>query len=403
MRTRSFGARGALLALGTMLLLSFGASGCGCGNTNGTTDGGAGMDSGGIPGMSYGYVTTGLRLPTATMMIGLDIDGDGDADNALGNLLQTLGTLVGMGFDAQLSIDGALMDGSLVMLWNLVNVNSFSTDSNMGVDFYLGEPAAGMDLMMYTGGGTFTVSVTSPMVQTLSGTIGGGALVTWPSNIPLVIPLPMMGGLPAQINITLVQARIECPAVSDTELTTCVLGGAITQEQIDTEIVPAILAFINGAVQDAAVLNANMMTVSCIADTPANQDGVAAECTSLSPDAICSAWNSIDTGICVDGTSGVVGFVLAPNIDMNGDGIVVQSEIGPILTLVLTLDLDLDTSFSTCTAGMCGDGVTACPGGDADCAAACNADPQPGCVDIRDALSLGLEVTARDATINGLN
>jgi hypothetical protein len=409
MRTRSFGVRGAMLALGTMLLLSFGASGCGCGNTNGTTDGGAGMDSGGIPGMSYSYVTTGLRLPGPGETLGLDIDNNGTVDNALGNLLVSLGTLVGMGFDAQASIDGALMDGSLVMLWNLVNVNGFTTDSNMGVDFYLGEPAPGMDLMMYTGGGTFTVSVTSPMVNTLSGMIGGGALVTSPSDIPLVIPLPMMGGLPAQINVTLVEAAIQCPAVSDTELTTCVLGGAITQDQINTEIVPAIVSFINGAVQDAAVLDPSTgATVPCTADCPTGcppsaMDGASGTCSSLSADAICSAWNGTDTGICVDSTNGVVGFVLAPTTDMDGDGVIVQSEIAPLLMLVLSLDLDLDSSFSTCTTGMCGDGVTACPGGDADCADACNADPQPGCETVRDALSIGLEVTARDATINGLN
>jgi hypothetical protein len=404
MRIRFKGSRA--IACGLGLMLAAGLAGCDCGGGGGDTD--AGTDAG-PPGDPYGYVTTALRLPMTGEMLGVDVDGNGQIDNALGNLLQTLGALVGMGFDAQGSITMALQDGSLVMLWNVTDVNAFDTDSNVGVEFYIGDNAM-QDLTAYTSGGTFTISTASPMITPLAGQIAGSALVTTPASLPLVIPLPMMGGLPATINLTLVDGQIQCPTVSADVMMTCILGGAITQEEIDTEIVPAILAFINGGILDAATLDpGTMMSVPCTADCPVGgcpdpaMDGHSATCDALGiAGSICSAWNGTDMGICVDGGSGLIGFVLAPTTDMNGDGVVEQAELAPILALVLSPDLDLDTSLSTCNGTTCGSGATACTV-DMDCIDACDATPEPGCDGVRDALSIGLEFTARAATIDGLN
>ena len=352
----------------------------GCGGPSGNSD--AGTDMMVMPGESYEYVTTSLTMPTQTTTIGLDLDGDGVVDNALGSLLAFLPTIPGLdSFDAQMSIDETLVDGGLVLLWRVNDVNSFTTDSDITMEVFVGDEACdamGMnctDLTSYTGGGAFDISASSPMIAPSEGGVGNasclgmfgsGELRTCPGTLPLPIPLSeIQPGVMIDLEVNLESASIACDSFNETNLMSCTMGGAITEDEINNELVPTIVDVVNTLITDEAILDPmTMATVPCTSDNTTIGDHTSTTCAALSMDGVCSASNGTDMGICVDSTASVVEFALADNFDTNGNGTLEALELDPILGLVLVPDLDLD-----------GDGVN-------------------------DAISIGVAFEAAEATIN---
>ena len=378
MQTRVPGMRDRGLVFALLIIAT--AAFTGCGSPNGGSD--AGTDANTMPGESYSYVTTSLTMPTQTTTIGLDLDGDGVVDNALGSLLAFLPTIPGLdSFDAQMSIDETLVDGGLVLLWRVNDVNSFTTDSSITMEVFVGDEACdsmGMnctDLSTYTGGGSFDISASSPMIAPSAGGVGNadclgmfgsGELRTCPGTLPLPIPLSeIQPGVQIDLEVNLESASIACDSFNETDLMSCTMGGAITEDEINNELVPTIVDVVNTLITDEATLDpATMMSVTCTSDNMMIGDHASATCTALDIDSVCSASNGTDMGICVDGTASVVEFALADNFDTNGNGALEALELDPILGLVLVPDLDLD-----------GDGVN-------------------------DAISIGVAFEATEATIN---
>jgi hypothetical protein len=219
-----------------------------------------GGDDGGnvVPeGTHYHYVASNVYVPTSNTQAreyGLDLNADGTVDNQLGMVLSTL---AGMGFDIQATIDTAVAEGSIILLADF-QTKDFMNTTAAGVQVYLGEnptPAACTGTEMYDpvaktgckhhldGNGSFSISASSPENAALGGKIVNGTFTGGPGDLSLQIAL---GGTEA-IKLDLIGARAKASSISETMIgsgTTggIVFGGAVTKEDIDTKVIPAIQA-----------------------------------------------------------------------------------------------------------------------------------------------------------------
>jgi hypothetical protein len=208
-------------------------------------------------GTHYHYVANQVLVPTTNTQAreyGLDLDGDKNVDNQLGMVLSTLG---GMGFDIQSTLDTAVAEGSIVLLVDF-QTKDFMNASAAGVQMFLGNndmvtPPACNAGEMYNettktgckrhldGSGMFVLDANSPTNAALGGRIVNGTFTGGPGDLSLQISL---GGT-APIRLDLIGARAKGSGLSEMMLGTTtsggfVLGGAVTKEDIDNKVIPAI-------------------------------------------------------------------------------------------------------------------------------------------------------------------
>lgn len=199
-------------------------------------------------GTNHTFVASALDLPenaAEAMALGLDIDekaNDG-VDNQLGMVLGSIGALAPE-LDLQMSIDTEIAEGGVILLANL---KATALDNAKGVGFYvyLGanpNPPACQDAndtvcgRHLAGGASFEIASGSPTDAVLVGRVVNGKFNGGPGNVTLQISLG--GGTP--INLPLKKAKAELLGVSAEGWTSGKIGGAITQDDINTEVVPAI-------------------------------------------------------------------------------------------------------------------------------------------------------------------
>jgi hypothetical protein len=232
-----------------------------------------------VSGAHYHYVASRVLVPTHTgdaTKYGLDLNGDGAVDNALGNLLTALST---QGINAQTSIDQAVFDGSITLLTDF-QTSSFSSTGAAGVQVYLGSdsqpPACNTGEVVTCGSGadatctgcqhqlqgnaSFTIAPNSPMDAQLTGPIVGGTFKGGPGNLSLEISIG--GGAATQID--LIGARAQATGVTATAIGTptddstgIIFGGAISQDSLDNQVIPSIIPTIT-----------NVLTAHCTSLTP---------------------------------------------------------------------------------------------------------------------------------------
>jgi hypothetical protein len=211
--------------------------------------GGDDGDSQPIPeGEHYHYVTNKAFVPTTNTQAreyGLDLNKDGTVDNQLGMVLSTLGS---MGFDIQATIDKAVAEGSIILLVDF-QTKDFSNTTAAGIQVFLGDgptPPACMtgetyNEMTKTGCGHHLAPGSSFSSATgtnaaLGGKIINGTFNGGPGNLSIQIAL---GGTEA-INLDLIGARAKGSGISADKIDGVILGGAVTKEDIDTKVIPAI-------------------------------------------------------------------------------------------------------------------------------------------------------------------
>lgn len=211
------------------------------------------------PGADTQLVADGIIMPTSAtqaQQLGIDLDGDpqGRPDNALGQILSTLASQGDL--DLQMSVDESVASGSLILLLNL-RATGLTTAPDIGTWVYLGEnpdPAACMDPDVIetcgqhlAGGASFDISAASPTDAVLHGNIIGGKLVAGPGKITLELSL---GGA-AAITINMIGARIEATVDPETgALTDGKIGGAITEQELDDNVLPALVTVMQENVGD---------------------------------------------------------------------------------------------------------------------------------------------------------
>jgi hypothetical protein len=241
-------------ALSSMSLLACGSSG-----------GGATPE-----GTHYHYVASRILVPTQpgdARAYGLDLNNDGLPDNALGNLLAALSS---QGINAQIDIDEAVFGGSITLLAD-VQTTDFTNAGAAGVQVYLGAnpqpPACASGEMVtcgsgstatctgcqhdLTGTGMFSIDPSSPMNAALEGPIVGGTFKGGPGDLSLQISLST--GSPIQLDLVGARAQasgVTATAIGDASTSTdgIILGGAITEDDLNMKVIPAVVGIIAGVI-----------------------------------------------------------------------------------------------------------------------------------------------------------
>jgi hypothetical protein len=159
----------------------------------------------------YDFSVPGSRFSSIILetdaSVGADLDGDGDADNALGALLNDLGTLLG---DADLNAQLAesIEEGSLSLgaTWpSFADGLADSGDADIHM-FALVDPddnPATTDEYL-ADRESFIEGTQSPIIQFNGASVSGGALTAGPSNFNLTVPLGEIA-----LNVTISEAEIE--------------------------------------------------------------------------------------------------------------------------------------------------------------------------------------------------
>ena len=190
------------------------------------------------------YVLDTLLVPTnnnEARDYGQDINGDTTIDNQLG---MVIGTLASMGIDAQGTVTHSLSVGSTISLVDLY-ANDFTTEPAATVAMFVGATpmpgacAGTSDTVCrhhLAGNATFTVPSGSPTNTPLTGALVAGAMTTAPGH--LAVPLSVFGSAP--VLVTLIGAKIVLGQATDAHIAMMKIGGAITQTEIDTKVIPAM-------------------------------------------------------------------------------------------------------------------------------------------------------------------
>lgn len=205
-------------------------------------------------GPHYGYVVSEAFIPTNNNQAreyGLDLGSskgnkpDGSVDNQLG---MVLGTLAGQGFELQASIDEAVLEGSIILLVD-VQTKDFQNTTAAGISLKLGSnptPAPCTDPQNPTpatcgkhldGTGSFSIDPSSPDAL-VAGKIVAGTFTGGPGTISIQIAL---GGA-EPVNLNLISARAKATGISENGITDIVLAGALTEDDLNSEVLPAIHA-----------------------------------------------------------------------------------------------------------------------------------------------------------------
>ncbi len=242
-----------LLLLGLLLALGLPLVACGGGGDSQPTP----------EGPHFPFVANKLLVPVNNNQareFGLDLNNDKTVDNQLG---MVLGTLAGQGFDVQGTIDKAINEGSIILLVDFQS-SSFTSTSAAGLQVKLGDmatPAAcnageeylcklanGTECKSTDAGctcsgcghhltnGTFTIAADSPDNAAVAGKIVGGTFTGGPGDITLSIALGSAMG----IDLDLIGARAKASGLSENGIESVVIAGALTKDDLDMKVIPAI-------------------------------------------------------------------------------------------------------------------------------------------------------------------
>ena len=297
-------------------ILSLGLLACGGGDDDDGGDGGGTVDPNGT---NHTYVVSGVDLPTnasEAMALGLDIDGkpnDG-VDNQLGSVLGSIGALA-PSLNLQMSIDEQVNNGSLTLLVNL-KATDLASAGGVGMWVYLATdqitpaPCTNPDdattcRKHLAGTGMFTVDSTGPTDAKLVGTIMGGTFTGGPGTVTLQISLA--GGAP--IALPLQKARAEIKGISATGFGTgSKIGGAVTQTDINTTVIPAIGETVRTSFADSCMVGGTPPSCGCMSGSTG---ATLKNLFDKTPN---------DCMITDAEVMSVVSGFLTPDIDLDGDG-----------------------------------------------------------------------------------
>jgi hypothetical protein len=241
---------------------------------------GCGGDDGGpSPAEDHGFVVDSLIVPStaneALTTYGLDIDGkDGDADrgvdNALGRSFATLSDTIDVGAAVLAGVD----NGTIILLVN-ARAAGLTANGRMEVGMYLGAnpmPAACESEQDETcrkhldGAASFELAPDAPTDTVLTGSLQDGGFSMGAGDEPgrVALALPALdGGEP--IVLELVGARVSIQSVSETGLTSGIIGGAVPAEDFEQTILPSFHA---GLVAQVAADCTGTPLNCCTADSP---------------------------------------------------------------------------------------------------------------------------------------
>jgi hypothetical protein len=190
-------------------------------------------------------VINNQRVPTTNSQAfeyGLDLNNDAIIDNQLGSVLAAL---TGQGIDIQGATDTAISRGSILMLaearfgGSAPNAATFTmysgTNPRPAPCTSATDPTCRRHL---DGNAMFDLAPGSAHDPPLAGAALDGVLVAGPGRLQVSLMFGFGGATPVVLD--LIGARIRLQSILATSLGQSVIGGAVTQNQVDTRLVPAI-------------------------------------------------------------------------------------------------------------------------------------------------------------------
>lgn len=180
-------------------------------------------------------------------------------DNQLATLAPTLEAALGS--DLQETIDGAIADGSIIILMDVKGLESTNDDITM--DLSLGSTADGNPPMLngtaIAAGQTFTVDMT--YVNDAPGTVTGGVMNVAVDTLPLAIPFDET----TEIALTIRSATVQATVTETPALTGGLIGGSLNIDELVTTVM-AVAPDI-----DAGLIRT---TLEGVADLEPDSDGI---------------------------------------------------------------------------------------------------------------------------------
>ncbi|HKE19551.1 MAG TPA: hypothetical protein VKB80_31960 [Kofleriaceae bacterium] len=257
-----------LLACGALSLAACGGGGDDddtSGDQGGNTDDGSSSDDGAADdggdaatvnpdGVDNTYVIDSVVVPAnanEAQDVALDIDGNGTKDNKLGGLLGSLSSFVG---DIQSLVEEQVAKGGIILLAN-VKATDLTAASGVGLYVYLGAnpnpaPCATPDDtecgLHLQGDGSFDIDPSSPTDAVVVGATAGGKFTGGPGSVTIQLSLSELAD---PLSLTLSNAKSEV-SVSADGLSDGILGGALTIDSINNDLLPAVATVIAGILAD---------------------------------------------------------------------------------------------------------------------------------------------------------
>ncbi len=198
----------------------------------------------------HGFVISQMTIPasaTEANALALDLDGDSNTDNAFGALLGNLATTTDIEF--QSATDEQVARGTVIQLIG-IDAPSLQTATTSHACTYTGESPStnpctdpsdlqtcGQHLL---GSTSFNIDGATPLAQAVAGTISNDRFdpplgPTPPAAFFIALSLP---GVPPLI-LPLAAARISVSTSIDS-LTGGILAGALSEDTVDTLVLPAM-------------------------------------------------------------------------------------------------------------------------------------------------------------------
>ena len=274
----------------------------------GSTDRRAALAEPAAPAADRQFVLDRLLVPATAseaVKFGLDLDGDGNVDNALGNVLSALGQ-AGPDLDLRGSVDRAIDRGETIQL-----VHLRTSDAAAGLWWRGGadpapRPCTGPDDAVcrgHLGGdGRFAVDGALSATPDLAVTVTGERLATAPGALHIDVPL---GGAPLPLD--LVSARVRA-RVAGATLADGAVGGAIRGEEIDRTITPMIAASVAATVERSCT----PVETSC-GCAPGSTGATLLALFDRAPRDCAVSFEEVRS-------SAIVRSLLTPDVDLDGDG-----------------------------------------------------------------------------------
>jgi hypothetical protein len=251
------------------------------------------------------YVVTRFVVPSGTSQVGVDFNGDGVVDNALGTILGSIGAMA-PSMDLQEQIDLSVYSGSLLELFR-VFAKDLTNDPGAVMQAWIGTSQtcctsttvvatcqSEAQQTCFNGSHSFTPDPTSPTNTVLAGPITAGKAAFKAKTMVFQLPLSTAG----TVSLLLKEAHVQGD-ITASGITNGIVAGAIGQTDLQTKVIPAVATILNDLLQDPTVDPQTKNTVTTLFDT--NGD------------------NKIDATE-VAGNS-IIKMFLSGDVDVDGDGV----------------------------------------------------------------------------------
>jgi hypothetical protein len=296
-----------IISLVSLLPLSFAA--CGSSDTGDCTASGGSNTA--------KYVANAVMVPGSRSDYAMDVNGDGRADNQLGNII---GALEAQNLKVQDGVTAAVTAGDLIVLVSETSTDAtYQSDGCATAQMNVGQMQAMPD---FSGNGHFVIDTTQ-MAGTFNGPIKAGKFSSAPPAttkhpVSIDIKLPLVAGS-APIPLSVIGAHLQFTRGADGKVTGGQLNGAIKNEVVQMNIIPGVAKLLTDRVTADPTSSTNMQILSLF-DTGGKADA-ACGATCKNPAygdraGMCAVAGDKIIDTCEVSTASLIQNVLAPDVQM---------------------------------------------------------------------------------------